>query len=106
MANDLKITPDQLEEPMLDEGKVNVNLTLYDNQLEEMASRSSLYQHISETQNADVSFADLLADDSTTLQAYTDFIPISRQKQHLACKVIPMAGAILLFQRQILKRIS
>ncbi len=88
MANDLKITPDQLEEPMLDEGKVNVNLTLYDNQLEEMASRSSLYQHISETQNADVSFADLLADDSTTLQ------------------VIPMAGAILLFQRQILKRIS
>lgn len=75
MANDLKITPDQLEEPMLDEGKVNVNLTLYDNQLEEMASRSSLYQHISETQNADVSFADLLADDSTTLQAYTDFYP-------------------------------
>lgn len=75
MEKDLNITPDQLEEPILNEGKVNVNLTLYDNQLEEMASRSSLYQHISETQNADVSFADLLADDSTTLQAYTDFYP-------------------------------
>ena len=73
MANDLKITPDQLEEPMMDEGKVNVNLTLYDNQLKEMASRTSLYQHISENSNADVTFEDLLKDDDTTMQAHVNF---------------------------------